>query len=146
MKGILFLCLTLLFSTGAVADHTTGIMAGAPEPIQECYATANIFQQLVVTRKAGLSLEETLDYHKYTMRIVKYITESGGNTYTEESEIEQNDRTRVVYKISEEDLASDVFLQDWLTAKYTDCIAAIPDELKPNNTDVQAIDRMLLPE
>jgi hypothetical protein len=121
-------------------------MAGAPEPIQECYATANIFQQLVVTRKAGLSLEETLDYHKYTMRIVKYITESGGNTYTEESEIEQNDRTRVVYKISEEDLASDVFLQDWLTAKYTDCIAAIPDELKPNNTDVQAIDRMLLPE
>ena len=39
----------------ARADHTTGVMEGAPEPVQECYATAQIYQQLIITRQAGLS-------------------------------------------------------------------------------------------
>ena len=52
---------------------------------------------------------------------------------------------RAIYEISEADLASDVFLQEWIGLKYEECIAAIPDELKPSD-DTQAIDRMLLPE
>ena len=129
----------------ASADHTTGLMAGAPEPVQECYAKAQIYQQLAITRRAGLTLEETTIYYAYTMRIVKYVTEASGEIYDDAEQTEQDKRAREVFAISDEDIASDAYISDWVTVKYDECIALIPDEISPTDNS-QSIDRMLLPE
>jgi hypothetical protein len=139
------LCLMVMFGK-ASADHTTGMMAGAPKPVQECYAKAQLYQQLVTTRQAGLTREEVSEYSAFTMRIVKYVTERAGEEYDDAEEVEYDEKATEVYAISEEDLASNVYLNDWIGVKYTACVDLIPDEIILDEDDAQSIDRMLPPE
>lgn len=144
MKGNLFLCLALLFSTAASADHLSGEMSNAPLPVQECYSGARALQQFVTIRRAGLTLEEVLDYNSYTIRVVKYVASHSGEEFDDADAEEHDNKARKVFALSDEEYTSNVFVREWVTIEFDVCVAAIPQPLTvPSETETDAIDRML---
>jgi len=147
MKGILFLGVALLFSTGAVAYHGTEPEGLPPMPVQQCYQQAQVYQKLIVQRLAGMTLEETLMANEFVVRVSRYVIEANGHDPAEADEEAAliDEIANDVYEIPEDQINNQPYLQEYVTAVFDECVATIPFEASPSD-DTEAIDRMLMPD
>ncbi len=134
-------------STSARAYHGTEPAGLPPEPVQSCYQQAQVYQRYIIGRLAGLTLEETLLFNSFTVRISKYMIETSGHDPADADEEAAliDIMTNTIYEISEENLESQSWIQEFVTAEFDKCIAEIPvaiESLDEEETD--AINRMLL--
>ena len=145
MKGILFLCLALLFSTGAQAYHPGTVEQDVPLPVKKCFTGIELYRQIFIGRAAGLTLDEALLDNSFAIRVLKYIAETNGKDYEDMMMgFDIDAKTVEVYELSEPHWRDHEWQADWATVKFDECIAAIPKEsVEPPKPDDNSNDRML---
>ena len=147
MKGILFLCLALLFSTGAQAYHPGTQTQDVPLPIKKCFTGIELYRQIFIGRAAGLTLDEALLDNSFAIRVLKYIAETNGNVYEDMMMgFDIDAKTIEVYDLPDPDWKNHDWQADWATVKFDACIAAIPKDTieppEPESEPDNSIDRM----
>ena len=140
----LFVILCSMVMSGKASAYHGSEPAGLPPlPVKQCYHQAQVYQRYIVGRLAGLTIEETLLANSFTVRVSKYMIEANGfdpATADEEAAL-IDEMTYAVYEIPENNLESQAWIQEYVTAEFDKCIAEIPELAEPD--DGNAFDRML---